>query len=236
MPEILKPSQSTNRLLARMSRDDLGLLAPHLRAVDLPLRKKLELRNKRIDSVYFIESGLASVVANGDRDRTVEVGIIGRDGVTGLTVIMGADRAPHDVFMQVAGSGQQLKAARLRDAMAGSETLRRSLLLYGHAYVVQTTRTALANGRSKIEERLARWLLMAQDRMDDHALPLTHEFLSMMLGVRRPGVTIALQFLEGRGVIQRVRGQISISDREGLKKISNGAYGAPEAEFLRTFS
>jgi CRP-like cAMP-binding protein len=218
-----------------MSPSDLGLLAPHLKAVDLPLRKQLELRNKRIDSVYFIESGLASVVANGDRDRTVEVGIIGRDGVTGLTVIMGAERAPHDVFMQVAGSGRQLKAARLRDAMAESEALRRSLLLYGHAYVVQTTRTALANGRSKIEERLARWLLMAQDRMDDHAVPLTHEFLSMMLGVRRPGVTIALQFLEKRGIIRRVRGQISISDREGLKKISNGAYGAPEAEFLRMF-
>jgi CRP-like cAMP-binding protein len=82
---------------------------------------------------------------------------------------------------------------------------------------------------------LARWLLMAQDRSDDHALPLTHEFLSMMLGVRRPGVTIALQFLEGRGLVRRVRGQIAIIDREGLRKISNGAYGAPEAELLRTF-
>jgi CRP-like cAMP-binding protein len=119
--------------------------------------------------------------------------------------------------------------------MAKSETLRRSLLLYGHAYIVQTSRTSLANARSKIEERLARWLLMAQDRMDDHTVPLTHEFLSMMLGVRRPGVTIALRFLEGRGLIRRVRGRISISDREGLKEISRGAYGAPEAEFLRTF-
>jgi CRP-like cAMP-binding protein len=235
MPEILKPTQSNNRLLSRMSRDDLGLLAPHLKAVDLPLRKQLELRNKQIDSVYFLESGLASVVANGHGDRSVEVGIIGREGVTGLTVIMGAERAPHDVFMQVAGNGQQLKANRLRDVMAQSETLRRSLLLYGHAYIVQTSRTALANARSKIEERLARWLLMAQDRLDDHAVPLTHEFLSMMLGVRRPGVTIALQFLESRGLIRRVRGQIYISDREGLKEISDGAYGAPETEFQRTY-
>jgi CRP-like cAMP-binding protein len=235
MSRILKPSQSTNRLLSRLSPGDLRWLAPHLKAVDLPLRKQLELRNKRIDSAYFIESGLASVVANGQGDRTVEVGIIGRDGVTGLAVIMGAERAPHDIFMQVAGSGQQLRADRLRDAMTQSETLRRSLLLYGHAYIVQTSRTALANARSKIEERLARWLLMAQDRMDDHAIPLTHEFLSMMLGVRRPGVTIALQFLEDRGMVRRERGQISIVDREGLKKISNGAYGASEAEFLRTF-
>jgi CRP-like cAMP-binding protein len=233
VPDFLKPSRSTNRLLSQLSRDDLGLLAPHLKAVDLPLRKQLELHNKRIDSVYFVESGLASVVANGVGDRSVEVGIIGRDGVTGLAVIMGADRSPHETFIQLAGSGQQMKADRLRDAMAESETLRRALLLYGHAYVVQTSRTALANARSKIEERLARWLLMAQDRMDGHALPLTHEFLSMMLGVRRPGVTIALQFLERRGLIRRVRGQISISDRGGLKKISNGAYGAPEAEFLR---
>jgi CRP-like cAMP-binding protein len=218
-----------------MSRGDFQLLAPHLKAVDLPLRKQLESRNKRIDSVYFIESGIASVVANGGGDRSVEVGIIGREGVTGLTVIMGADRSPDDTFMQVAGRGQQIRANQLRHAMTESQTLHRSLLLYGHAYVVQTSRTALANARSKIEERLARWLLMAQDRTDNHELALTHEFLSMMLGVRRPGVTIALQFLESRGVIRRVRGQISISDREGLKKISNGAYGAVETEFLRTF-
>lgn len=234
MPKSLKSPPSSNRLLSRMSREDFELLSPHLSAVDLPLRRQLESRTKRIGTIYFIESGIASVVANGDADLTVEVGIIGREGVTGLTVIMGADRSPHDVFMQVAGSGQQMKADRLRQAMADSATLHRILLLYGHAYVVQTTRTALANARSKIEERLARWLLMAQDRVDDD-LPLTHEFLSMMLGVRRPGVTIALQFLETRGVIRRVRGQISIVDREGLKKISRGAYGTTEIEFQRTF-
>jgi CRP-like cAMP-binding protein len=218
-----------------MSRDDFRLLAPHLKAVDLPIRKQLELHNKKIDSVYFVESGLASVVANGQGDRSVEVGIIGREGMTGLSVLMGADRAPHDTFMQIAGNGQQIGADRLRYAMAESETLRRSLLLYGHTYVVQTARTALANARSKIEERLARWLLLAQDRSDGDDLRLTHEFLSMMLGVRRPGVTLAIQFLESRGVIRRVRGQISIVDREGLKKISNGAYGAPEAELMRMF-
>lgn len=213
MPEAPKASRSANRILSRLLPDDLDLLAPHLESVDLPRRKQLESRNRRVDAVYFVESGLASVVANGDGDRTVEVGIIGREGVTGLTVVMGADRAPHDVFMQIAGSGQQVKADRLRHAMAKSETLRRALLLYGHGYIIQTSRTALANARSKIEERLARWLLMAQDRIDDQGLPLTHEFLSMMLGVRRPGVTIALRFLEDKGLIRRVRGRIFIVDR-----------------------
>jgi CRP-like cAMP-binding protein len=101
--------------------------------------------------------------------------------------------------------------------------------------VIQTAQTALANGRSKVEERLARWLLMANDRLDGNRVPLTHEFLSTMLGVRRPGVTLALQHLENQGLIQAKRGTVVIVDRTRLRKVSNGAYGASEAEFSRLF-
>ena len=112
----------------------------------------------------------------------------------------------------------------MREADERSNTLHRAMLHYAHAYLLQTTTTALANGRSKIKERLARWLLMADDRIDGDQLPLTHEFLSLMLGVRRSGVTTALQALERKRLISRKRGNILILDRKGLEKLSNGTY------------
>src|SRR5436305_4043506 len=113
---------------------------------------------------------------------------------------MAGERAPHETYMQLGGNGQRVAAAELRQAMAQSASLQRAFLHYAHAFFVQTARTAMANGRSKIEERLARWLLMAHDRTDGDELALTHEFLATMLGVRRPGVTVALNLLEGSGL------------------------------------
>jgi CRP-like cAMP-binding protein len=213
-----------NRILAGLSPDDFGLLQPHLTPIDLPLRRQLETRKKRIDQIYFVESGFASVVADGTDKAGIEVGIIGREGMTGLTIVLGGERAAHDTFIQSAGRGQRIRTARLRDSIDQSVTLHRSMLRYAHAFLLQTTTTALANGRSKIEERLARWLLMAQDRLESDELPLTHEFLGLMLGVRRPGVTVALQTLSRLGVISRQRGSIRIIDRKALETSSNGTY------------
>jgi CRP-like cAMP-binding protein len=214
---------SSNELLARLSRADSRLLADQLEPVELPLRKQLEARNRRVDQVYFLDAGLASVVANGG--HPIEVGMIGREGMTGLSVVLdGKDRAVHETFMQMAGKGQRLSAGQLRKAIGQSTTLHQILLQYAHAYMIQTTQTALSNGRSKIEERLARWLLMAHDRTDRDELSLTHEFLATMLGVRRSGVTIALQQLERTGLVAYRRGRISILDREALEQSSNGAY------------
>src|SRR5205814_2332738 len=212
---------SPNRILSRLSRQDLALLEPHLEAVDLPVRKPLEARRKRIDQVYFIEAGFASVVANGTSKPSIEVGIIGREGMTGLSVVMGHDRAQHATYIQVAGKGLRISAAKLRQADERSVTLHRAMLTYAHSFLLQTTTTALANGRSKIEERLARWLLMADDRIDADELPLTHEFLSIMLGTHRPGVTIALQALETKGLIKTRRGSITILNRKALERNSN---------------
>ena len=228
-------SPQGNKLLALMPRDDLQFLSEHLEDVDLPLRMKLEIGYRPIEFVYFIGDGFASVVANGIKGRSVEVGIIGREGMTGMAVVMGTDRSPHDTFIQAAGQGQRMRAAKLRERLDNSEGLRRILLKFGHVLGVQTAQTALSNGRDKLEERLARWLLMAQDRIGADELPLTHEFLALMLGVRRPGVTIALNLLEKRAVIQSTRGVIVVIDREGLEEGANGSYGTPEAEFQRLF-
>jgi CRP-like cAMP-binding protein len=234
MPTSPSPAIS-NRLLSRLSAADFALLSPHLKRVDLPVRKKLEIRDKPIDKVYFPESGFASVVANGSGQRSIEVGLIGREGMTGLAIVMGTDRSTNETFIQSAGEGLCISAAGLRRTMIPGSSLHRHFLLFAHAFSVQTTNTAIANGRGKIEERLARWLLMAHDRVERDDMALTHEFLSLMLGVRRSGVTIALQLLERKGLVQAHRGTVTILDRKSLEKISNGAYGTPEAEFQRLF-
>jgi CRP-like cAMP-binding protein len=226
MPEPSR-SKPSNHILSRLSRDDLALIEPHLKPVDLPVRKSLEAQKRRIEQVYFIESGFASVVA-GAGERSIEVGIIGREGMTGLAIVMGHDRAHHQTFIQVAGNGLRISAAHLRQANEQSATLRRAMLRYANAFLFQTTTTALANGRSTIEERLARWLLMADDRIDGKELPLTHEFLGMMLGTHRPGVTMALSALVAEGHIATRRRGITILNRKALKKRSNGTYAPLE--------
>ena len=228
MPEHPSRNSSSNRILSRLSREDFALLEPDLEAVELPVRKPLEARKKRIDQVYFIEAGFASVVANGTSKPSIGVGIIGREGMTGLAVVLDNDRAQHATYMQVAGTGLRISTANLREATDRSATLHRAMLRYANAFLMQTTSTALANGRSKIEERLARWLLMAGDRVGDKELPLTHEFLGLMLGTHRPGVTNAVNALKDDGLIATRRGNIRILDRKALEKRSNGTYVPPE--------
>jgi len=186
----------------------------------------LEQSHRRIDSVYFPESGFASVVANGAGKKPIEVGIIGREGMTGLAVLLGNERSKHETYMQAPGKGRRLRTIILRKAIDQRATLHRSLLRYVNYFLDQAAMTALANGRSTIEARLTRWLLMADDRVEGEKLPLTHEFLAMMLGVTRPGVTVAVQSLERKDLIERKRGSIVIIDRKALQKLSNGTYAS----------
>ena len=235
MSEILRQDQSRNRILSHLSAQDFGLLASSLTAVDLPVRMQLEGPDKPIEYAYFIERGFASVVANGTGSPGVEVGIIGSEGLTGMALVMAADRSPNTTFIQSPGRGQRISASDLSTSMETCPSLRRSLLRYAHTFLVQMAYTALANSRNKLETRLARWLLMAHDRAGGDELILTHEFLATMLGVRRPGVTVALNFLEKRGLVRVQRKAIFVVDRQGLEEAANHAYGAPEAEFRRLF-
>jgi CRP-like cAMP-binding protein len=185
--------------------------------------------------VYFLDRGIASVVAigRGGEHRRAEVAIIGREGMIGLPVVLGTDRSPCDIFMQVEGDGHCIAAQKLGDALSQSITLLRCLLLYAHTFGIQANYTALANARGYLEERLARWLLMARDRIDSDEIILTHEFLALMLGVRRAGVSGALRAFEVRGLIATARGSVTIMDRNGLEECANGFYGVPEAEYER---
>jgi CRP-like cAMP-binding protein len=186
-----------------------------------------------IQHVYFIEEGITSIVANTADGRRIEVGLCGRDGMAGVPVLLGADRTPHETFMQVAGSALRIEVEPLRVAIGRSPTLHGLLLRYVHAITIQTGQTALSNGSYRIEERLARWLLMCHDRLDRAELLLTHEFIAIMLGVRRPGVTQALQVLEGERIIRGGRGKITVLDRAKLEQTAGTSYGTPEAEYRR---
>ena len=163
----------------------------------------------------------------------MEVGLVGREGMTGTAVVLGDDQSPHETYIQVAGEGQRIPAAELRKAMKASQSLHGLLLRYVQAFMVQTAHTAIANARAKLDERLSRWILMAHDRMAGNTLALTHEFLALMLGVRRAGVTEALQSLARQRLIEPRRGEIVVLNRQGIVRRAGSSYGAPEAEYRR---
>jgi CRP-like cAMP-binding protein len=150
--------------------------------------------------------------------------------MVGVPVILGETRTPYESYAQVGGHGLEMKAADLWAAMKASLPLADVLLRFVNTFLVQVTHSALAFSRFDIEQRLARWLLMAHDRVDQDDVPLTHEFLSMMLGCRRASVTNALDTLEGHGLICSARCRILIRDRRGLEKVAGTCYGAPESE------
>ncbi|RIY03247.1 Crp/Fnr family transcriptional regulator [Aureimonas flava] len=227
-------SRVRNRLLAAIPAESFACLAPHLTSVELSARQLLVEDRVPLRDVHFLESGLASMVATSRHGaEEIEVGHIGREGMTGFHVLHGVDHTPHRTFMQTGGAALRTPAAVLTKIAASDEPLRRILLRYVHCYEIQLSYSALANGRYNINERLARWLLMSQDRLGSDSLPLTHEFLSLMLGVRRSGVTNEVHVLEGARLIKATRGRIHILDRRGLEKIAAGCYGIPEDEYER---
>jgi len=228
-----KHSPSRNRLLSVLSDGDFALLQPHLRHVALPLLYDLERPNRKIEMVYFMEAGIASIVAVQSDGSRVEVGLVGREGMSGVAVVLGGAQSPHSTYIQVAGEGQRIKASELRNAQNASPSLRDLLLKFAQVFMVQTAHTAIANARAHIDQRLARWVLMAHDRTDDKTIPLTHEFLSLMLGVRRAGVTEALQILKRQKLIDTGRNQIVVRNRKGLERKAGSSYGAPEKEYRR---
>jgi CRP-like cAMP-binding protein len=191
----------------------------------------LEAADAPIEYAYFIEAGMASVVASVG-SRAIETGVIGDEGMTGTALVYGDDRSPFETFVQGTGKALRIEAGRLQHAMVSSPRLHALLLKYARAFAIQVTCTAFANGRSKLDERLARWLLMVSDR-SGLRFSITHEFLALMLAVRRPGVTLALQVLEGHGLIKASRGQVWVIDREGLIEAANGGYGLAEKEYVR---
>jgi CRP-like cAMP-binding protein len=221
-----------NRLLQLLREADAAGLRPDLERVSLKKGEVCIEQNRRIEYVYFLESGLGSTVFPDENNGIVEIGMQGFEGLIGVPVLLGADQSPHRVFMQVEGSAQRIRADILVRAMEESRPLRSLLLRYAQVFLLQAAHTAHANARFAIPERLARWLLMAADRLGLQ-LTLTHEYLSYMLGTRRSGVTEALHILEGKQLIWSKRGCIIIRDLDSLRTLAGTSYGVPEAEYRR---
>ncbi len=226
----LQQTSVHNRLLSGLTPEDFGLLQPHLEPVSLELRQWVIEAGKPIQHVIFPEHGIISILADTSEGR-IEVGLLGPEGMAGLPVVLGIERSPHGYMVQAAGEALRITAQDLRAALRHSPSLQAGLLRYAHAVMVQTAETAYANAGFTIEARLARWILMTDDRLAREELPLTHDFLSMMLGVRRPGVTIAVQNLESNRLIRAKRGGITVLDRTGLEEVAGDAYGVSEAEY-----
>ena len=228
------PGPFANLLLSALAPEDLDRLRPHLDPVDLPQGSVLLQPHEPIPYVYFLEAGLCSDVAMADGDRPVECGLAGFEGLIGLPVVFGTDQGIHESLMQVGGHGHRIASAELRRAMQeSSPSLRRLLLNFAHVFTCLAAQSAACNARHVVEQRLARWLLLSHDRMVDDRVPVTHEYLALMLGIRRAGVTTALHELEGEKLIRTSRGQITVTDRAGLEARSCGCYAIVSQEAKR---
>jgi CRP-like cAMP-binding protein len=222
-----------NRLLGLLSLKDYKRLHRHLRWTPLEYRQSLYRANKRVGFVYFIETGVGSLVNTMANGQAAEVGTIGNEGLVGLPLVFGDHRAPTSVYVQVPGAGLRMKAALFEKELARSTSMRTVMLHYAHAFFNQVAQSAACNRFHSLEQRCCRWLLMTHDRMDSDEFLLTQEFLAMMLGVRRAGVTAAAGALQRAGLITYKRGNITIVDRPGLIRRSCECYQVSKKEFDR---
>ena len=217
-----------NTLLLRLPKYDLDAMRSRLTRVQFVHGQVLHEYGERIEQVFFVEQGMISLVAEADSSRGsgVEVGVVGPEGVVGaLAVLDPAAISFNRAMVQIAGHGLRISAADLRDVMADSPALREGLGRNLQLILAQSSQTAACNSRHTLPERCARWLLAAHDRTDGDELPLTQEFMAVMLAVRRPGVTVAMGTLQAAGLIQQNRGRVTVIDRAGLEAAACDCHG-----------
>jgi CRP-like cAMP-binding protein len=219
-----KKPRSANLLLAALPKKEYQALQPYLEEVPLVFEEILYKPQVVINNVYFPSSGIISLLAGGDGHASLEVGLVGNEGVLGLPVFMGVNSSRTLAVVQGAGSAMKMKAATFRRWCSDGGALPAILRRYAHSRLTQITQVAVCNQFHPIDSRLARWLLMTHDRMGDDEFQLTQEFLSNMLGVRREGVSKAAGDLQKQNLIQYSRGRLEILDRPGLEATSCGCY------------
>ena len=230
----LKERGTRNLLLERMSRGDYDLLEPELETVSLDVGTSLARAGQPIDTICFLDGGLAGfldVLPDGQR---LAIGVIGREGVVGWPALMGNDRWPYDVEVRAKDcTAQRLPVASLMAAVGRSPTLSDLLLRFAGTFAAQMGRTIVSNLIHPVERRTARWILLYHDRVESDEIAMTHEELGNMLGVRRASITSALHVLEGENAIKGFRGRIVVRDRAALEALAGATYGFAEAEYQR---
>lgn len=226
-----QPASIRNCLLAALPPDVLAPLLPKLSHVVLTMRQGLYNPDEAIEAAYFPESGMVSLIANLDDGVQAEVGIVGREGMLGVPLLSGTEISFVESMVQVPGTAWRMGAREFRRELDANAPLRMLLLRYSEALQAQVTQTAACNGRHGLEQRLARWLLMAQDRVGEDELPLTQEFMAMMLGVHRPSITVTAGILQRAGLIRHSNGRVTVLDRPSLESASCECYGAVRRRF-----
>jgi CRP-like cAMP-binding protein len=222
-----------NVLLNGLDADDSAVLLEGAERITLELKYVLSEANAPISHVYFLNSAVASIIAPVGKDDSVEVGTVGNEGLVGLPLLFGVDREPSHAIVQVADGGIRVSAETFQNAVAQSATIRALFLRYAQCYLSQVSQSSACNRAHSIEQRCARWLLMTHDRVGMNEFPLTHEFLALMLGVRRAGVTVAAGVLQKAGFIEYKHGRIRIVDRCGLEGASCLCYGIIRDSYAR---
>ena len=222
---------SRNRLLALLPPESFAWLQPQMKAVELEQRQVLMSQDEPIPAVYFPESGWTSMIALLADGRSAEVGLVGSEDMVGLPLLLGGDSSAVEVMVQAPGTALRLNADAFHLALQQIPALQPLLLRYALAFQHQITQTAACNGHHALDQRLARWLLMAHDRAEGDEFPMTQEFLALMLCVHRPGVTVAARLFQQAGLVRYGRGQMVVTDREGLEATACECYGAVRMHF-----
>ncbi|MGF1934252.1 MAG: Crp/Fnr family transcriptional regulator [Nostoc sp. ChiQUE02] len=222
-----------NKLLASLPANDYERLVPHLKLVPLPLRKVLYEPGEAIAQVYFPNKAVVSIITTMKDGSTVEAGLVSNEGMVGISVILGDNITTTTALVQIPDSAMQMDADILRNEFNRGTALQSVLLRYVQGMYTQIAQGSACNRLHKLERRLARWLLTVSDRLESEEFPLTQEFISQMLGVRRAGVTEAANILSEAGIITYHRGQINILNREALEKTSCECYQIIEDEYVR---
>lgn len=230
MPSSTVPTYR-NRILSALPPAALDHLDPQLQRVSLPLRQMLHEAGAAIEHIYFIEEGLASVLTIMADGGGVEVRMLGREGIIGIPDVLGAEVAPQQVVVQVPGNALRMSAAFFRTEFDRMEALRHVVLRLVGGALAMTSQNAACNRLHSVEQRCARWLLEASNRIGSPTMPMTQEFLSSLLGVRRPGVTATASHFQRSGLIRYRRGQLTIMDRQGLEARACECYLVDHQQF-----
>jgi CRP-like cAMP-binding protein len=231
---ISEPSRMSplrNRLLASVPDEELAAISNSLEPLHMSIRTTFYRAGDRIDYVYFPVSGVVSAMTVMEDGSAIEVATIGNEGLAGLTAFVGGEVSPYSVIVQLPGDALRMKTERLRELTGPDTALRKTLVHYNTAYATQVAYAVACNGLHTIEKRCCRWLLMTRDRIGADILPLTHEFLAIMLGVRRASVTEVLQPLQAGGMIRCGRGEIEILDHSRLETIACECYRSVKRAF-----
>ena len=215
----------SNLVLLSLPDKEYNLLRPHLEPTELPQYKILQEPGQKIVDAYFLNEGMVSLVALSQDGRSVEVGIVGKEGMVGMSLTAGLRLEIFRAIMQMAGRGMRIRAEVFQDILPSTPVLRSKLGRFALMHGMQVAQLAACNRLHGIDQRLARWLLMCQDRFDSQLLPLTHEFLAQMLGTGRPSVSLAAGILENAGLIENPRGTVKILNRKSLEAAACECYG-----------